>query len=157
LRRPEVMSPLEALSRGRFRRVLPDRPEVEPLGVTRLLLCTGKVYYDLLQGRDARKDDTIAIVRLEQLYPFPISELRDLLAGMPKLEEIYWVQEEPKNNGAWKFMIQYLQSLVADHPARPRYGYIGRVESASPATGFHDTHVYEQQLIVEEATNRQRA
>ncbi len=154
LRMPEVVSPLEALAEGRFQRLLTDRPDIKPAKVTRLLLCSGKVYWDLVKGRDAKKDDQIAIVRLEQLYPFPAEELKTVLFSMPKLEEVYWVQEEPRNAGAWRYMIQPLQSAFADLPKRPRYGYIGRVESASPATGFDQTHKYEQQLIVEEATTR---
>jgi 2-oxoglutarate dehydrogenase E1 component len=154
LRKPEAASPLEDFSRGQFQRVIPHRANIESAKVTRLLLCSGKVYYDVAAGRDARNDDTIAIVRLEQLYPFPKDELLSLLLTMPKLEEVFWVQEEPRNNGAWRYIIQPLQRLLGEIPSRPRYGFIGRVESASPATGFLGTHQYEQQLIVDEATTR---
>ena len=149
-----VGSPLEAFAQGGFKRLISDTQDIDPAKVTRLLLCSGKVYYDLVKGREKAKDATLGIVRLEQLYPFPEAELSAVLAKMPKLAELYWVQEEPKNNGAWSFMIQYLQTLISDLPGRPRFGFIGRVESASPATGFHHTHDYEQQLIVEEAIAR---
>ncbi len=154
LRRPECVSPLSELASGRFQRFVPDRADVELAHVDRLLLCSGKVYWDLLAGRDAAKDGRIAIARVAQLYPLPFEAMKEYLRKMPSLREVFWVQEEPKNMGAWKYMIQPLQQLLADHPNKPRYGYIGRVESASPATGFHDTHVYEQKLIVEEAFRR---
>ncbi|WP_257448515.1 2-oxoglutarate dehydrogenase E1 component [Archangium lipolyticum] len=153
LRRPEAVSKLDELTSGTFQEVIPDK--VDPAGVTRLLLCSGKVYYDLVKARDERKDDSIAIVRLEQLYPFPFDELAGLVAKMPKLTELFWVQEEPRNSGAWHFMFPRLHDLAAARGQGPlKLGYIGRAEAASPATGFTQTHNLEQQLIVEEAILR---
>ncbi len=153
LRRPEATSSLNDLTQGSFQEVIHDR--VEPAGVTRLLLCSGKVYYDLVKARDERKDDSIAIVRLEQLYPFPGDELAGLVAKMPKLTELFWVQEEPRNAGAWHFMYPRLHTLAKAHgQGAVNVDYIGRAEAASPATGIHQTHNLEQQLIVEEAILR---
>ncbi|WNG20456.1 2-oxoglutarate dehydrogenase E1 component [Cystobacter fuscus] len=153
LRLPEATSKLDELATGSFQEVIADK--VDPAGVTRLLLCSGKVYYDLVKERDARKDTSIAIVRVEQLYPFPFDELSGLLAKMPKLTELFWVQEEPRNSGAWHFIFPRLHDLVATRGQNPvKLGYIGRAEAASPATGFTQTHKLEQQLIVEEAILR---
>jgi 2-oxoglutarate dehydrogenase E1 component len=155
LRRPEAVSKLDELAHGSFQEVLHDRLEVEPGGVTRLLLCSGKVAYDLAKARDEHKDWSTAIVRVEQLYPFPVDELAGLVAKMPRLAELYWVQEEPKNAGGWHFMYPRLMELVAQRPpGSVKVGYIGRAPAASPATGFQQTHNLEQQLIVEEAILR---
>jgi 2-oxoglutarate dehydrogenase E1 component len=154
LRRPEAVSKLDELASGTFQEVIPDT-KVDPAGVTRLLLCSGKVYYDLVKARDERKDTSIAIVRVEQLFPFPFDELAGLVAKMPNLAELFWVQEEPRNSGAWHFMFPRLHDLAAARGQGPlKLGYIGRAEAASPATGFTQTHNLEQQLIVEEAILR---
>ncbi|NTX15794.1 2-oxoglutarate dehydrogenase E1 component [Myxococcus sp. CA051A] len=153
LRRPEATSKLDELATGSFQEVILDK--VAPEGVTRLLLCSGKVYYDLVKARDERKDDSIAIVRLEQLYPFPFDELANLVGKLPKLAEIFWVQEEPRNAGAWHFMFPRLHDLASSRSQQQvKLGYIGRAEAASPATGFPKTHEIEQQLIIEEAIFR---
>ncbi|MCK8502995.1 MULTISPECIES: 2-oxoglutarate dehydrogenase E1 component [Myxococcus] len=153
LRRPEATSKVDELATGGFQEVILD--SVAPAGVTRLLLCSGKVYYDLVKARNERKDDSIAIVRVEQLYPFPADELANLVAKLPRLAEVYWVQEEPRNAGAWHFMFPRLHDLVSSRSQQPvKLGYIGRAEAASPATGFPKTHEIEQQLIIEEAIFR---
>ncbi|MBI3180699.1 MAG: 2-oxoglutarate dehydrogenase E1 component [Myxococcales bacterium] len=149
LRLQAATSAFEELGAGRFVRLLPDR-EATPEKVRRLLLCSGKLYYDLRGGRQGR-ESSIALVRLEQLYPLPLPELGQALRALPRLEEVFWVQEEPRNQGAWRHVIEPLQQLCGGLPSRPRLGYIGREESASTATGFHDTHLQEQRLVVEEA------
>ncbi|WP_224367677.1 2-oxoglutarate dehydrogenase E1 component [Hyalangium versicolor] len=155
LRRPEAFSKLDELATGRFQEVIFDRQEAEPAGVTRLLLCSGKVYYDLVKARDEQKAWNISIVRVEQLYPFPYDALAGLVAKMPKLTEVFWVQEEPRNAGAWYFMFPRLHDVASSRASGPvKIGYIGRAEAASPATGFTKTHDYEQHLIVEEAILR---
>ena len=153
LRRPEAVSKLDELATGSFQEIILDK--VDPQGVTRLLLCSGKVYYDLVKARDEQKDDSIAIVRVEQLFPFPFEELAALVGKMPKLAELLWVQEEPRNSGAWHYIFPRLHDLIATRGQAPvKVGYIGRAEAASPATGFIQTHNLEQQLIVEEAILR---
>jgi 2-oxoglutarate dehydrogenase E1 component len=155
LRRPEAISKLDELATGRFQEIILDRKEAEPAAVSRLLLCSGKVYYDLVKARDEQKAWNISIVRVEQLYPFPFDALADLISRMPKLTELFWVQEEPRNAGGWYFMFPRLHDMASSRAGGPlKVGYIGRADAASPATGFTKTHDYEQHLIVEEAILR---
>ncbi len=151
LRRSEVASALPELAAGRFRRLIAD--DADPNAVSRLLLCSGKIYYDLRQALTAQENPAIRIARVEQLYPLPAREISDLLKSMPNLRELYWVQEEPRNMGAWRYMSHRLEHLVAEAGTeRPiRASFVGRVETASPATGFHEAHLLEQKLIVDEA------
>lgn len=164
LRASYASSPWEEFTSGTFKRVLPETnvnlgekktssvpANIDPKKVTRLLLCSGKVYFDLIEEREIKKNTTTAIVRLEQLYPLPEEELRDVLATYPELTEVFWVQEETKNAGAWKFMIEPLMNLLGELKKTPKLKYVGRPESASPATGFGSSHNYEQKLLAEEA------
>ena len=112
--------------------------------VKRIVFCSGKVYFDLVKA----KPPHVAIARLEQLYPLPMPELMSTLQSFPKLQEVYWVQEEPKNSGAWRYLLEPLMGLV---DGKLKLRYAGRPESASPATGFPATHAYEQKQLVEEA------
>jgi 2-oxoglutarate dehydrogenase E1 component len=151
LRMAEASSPWSDFSEGTFKKVIGEtNAAVELKKVTRLLLCSGKVYFDLVKARDAAKDFTIAIARVEQLYPLPTAELKALLASMGAIKEVFWVQEEPKNSGAWRYLIEPLMELVGKSTLK----YVGRPESASPATGFLSTHQYEQKLLVDEALSR---
>src|SRR5258707_510354 len=152
LRRPEVVSRLEELSTGRFQKLLWDA-RADASQVRRLLLCSGKIYFDLLLAGD-KIDSSIGIARIEQLYPFPNEELKALLERLPNLSEVFWVQEEPKNMGAWRYMLPLLQELLSSRPGPPSLRFVGRVESASPATGFYEAHILEQKQIVEEALAR---
>ena len=152
LRRPEVVSPLEELSTGRFQKLLWDA-RADSSQVRRLLLCSGKIYFDLLASWD-KADSSTGIGRIEQLYPFPNEELKALLERLPNLSEVFWVQEEPKNMGAWRYMLPLLQELLSSRPGPPSLRFVGRVESASPATGFYEAHILEQKQIVEEALAR---
>ena len=155
LRLAEARSPWDDFTHGTYRRLIGETtPDVKLAEVTRLLLCSGKVYFDLVKARDAAKDTRLAIARLEQLYPLPHGELNQLLSSLPNVQEVFWVQEEPRNAGAWRFLLEPLMHLVNALPSRPRLQYVGRPESASPATGYTKTHTYEQQLLVAEATSR---
>jgi len=109
------------------------------------VLCSGKVYYDLLEGRGENKN--VALIRVEQLYPFPATALKQIIGSYPGACEIIWCQEEPENMGAWTFMWPRLESLGLKLPIR----YVGRRASASPATGFYAVHELEQKKLVEEA------
>jgi 2-oxoglutarate dehydrogenase E1 component len=151
LRREEAASSLDEFTRGSWRRVIADSPELDPAPVRRLLLCTGKVAFDLMAGRAAAKDSTIALARVEQLYPVPRAELLALVQRYPGLRELTWVQEEPLNMGARRFMLPHLVELAATAAGSVRVKSVGRAESSSPATGFHKTHELEQQLLVDEA------
>ncbi|GAB4266111.1 MAG: 2-oxoglutarate dehydrogenase E1 component [Deferrisomatales bacterium] len=142
LRHPEVVSPLEALARGAFRPVLddPEAPEGPP---ARGLLCTGKVYYDLAARRRAEGIGDVALVRLEQLYPFPEELLGEVARRYGEGCQWCWVQEEPRNMGAWSFVAPRLEAVLG----RPAH-YVGRPEAASPATGFSFLHREEQGRLV---------
>ena len=154
LRHPKASSTMEDLSSGAFQQVLSDST-VAGSRVTRILLCSGKVYYDLLNKRDELGRSDVAIVRLEQLYPFPLSRLTDILGRYPESAEMYWVQEEPENMGAWYFVEEQMQSfLEAPAPVsglKRQLGYVGRSTAASPASGAHKVHHDQQEALVVEA------
>ena len=135
-----------------FRRLLSDPNAPADTDVKRLILCSGKVAYDLLEARDAAGLKDTAIVRMEQLYPFPGDPLVARLKRMANLQEVTWCQEEPKNQGYWYFVEDRLESCLAEarvKPDRPRYA--GRAEAASPATGLAKRHAAEQQALVQDA------
>jgi 2-oxoglutarate dehydrogenase E1 component len=149
LRRADAFSRLDELCTGRFHRVLADDAPVDPSGVKRILLCSGKVYYDLAVARKERGANDVAIVRVEQYYPLPAS-LPAVLAPYPADAQLIWVQEEPRNMGAWYFMNANLPHHLAGLPAR-RLDLVSRPESASPATGSHSSHELEQRILMGEA------
>jgi 2-oxoglutarate dehydrogenase E1 component len=124
---------------------------VDPKAVTRVLLSTGKVFYSLLAGRAEREIDTMALVRVEQLHPFPRQELTQVLAAYPQATQIYWVQEEPSNMGAWNFMQNHLRPLLRDDQALT---YVGRRAAASPASGSFKIHQREEADLINRAFAR---
>jgi 2-oxoglutarate dehydrogenase E1 component len=148
LRLPAAASHLRDLTDGEFQPVIDDaRLSERAAGVTRVVLCSGKVYYDLLVAAGEAAENSAAIVRVEQLYPFPDQELETVLARYPKLAEIVWTQEEPRNMGAWRFAEPYLRRLLRDGVT---LRYAGRPDRASPAEGYPKAHVAEQARIVKE-------
>ena len=146
LRHPQATSPIEELMTGQFEPVLTD-PSGEPSSVSRVVLTSGKVYYDLRAARDAKKLN-VPILRLEQYYPFPQSMIAQALALYPNATEIVWVQEEPKNMGAWSFLRDRLNAVLGDGRS---LSYVGRPISASPATGSHHRHEEQQRALVQGA------
>ncbi len=149
LRHPKAVSPLGDFTTGGFREVLGEAGPIEAHAVTRVLLCSGKIYYELAEAREEREADQVAIIRLEQLYPFPESELNDVLLRYPTTAEVLWVQEEPRNMGPWRFLRERVQHLL--DPTRRKLRFVGRPESASPAAGSHKRHLAEQADVIEEA------
>ena len=147
LRHPKATSTIDALTSGAFREVLDDPGGLDLSRVTRILLCSGQVYYDLAAAREERKLADIAIIRLEQMYPFPSGDLRDILARYPEIAEVVWVQEEPRNMGAWRFVQEQIQPLL--DPSARILRYIGRAAGASPATGSLKRHQQEVAEILE--------
>lgn len=124
----------------------------KPEKIRRVILCSGKVYYDLYEEREKRGIDDIIILRVEQLYPFPHAALADDLKNYKNAEDVIWCQEEPKNMGSWTFINERLEDVLADANIKvKRAKYVGRPEAASPATGVHSRHVEEQQKLVNEA------
>jgi 2-oxoglutarate dehydrogenase E1 component len=148
LRHPKAVSTFADLSNGGFREVINDS-DIDPTRVTRLIFCSGKVYYDLLAAREKNNATHIALVRVEQLYPFPEEQINDILLRYPLTAEVAWVQEEPLNMGPWRFVSDWFAPLLA--PMRRKLQYIGRPESASPATGSKKRHDQEQADLVSTA------
>ncbi|MFL5823054.1 MAG: multifunctional oxoglutarate decarboxylase/oxoglutarate dehydrogenase thiamine pyrophosphate-binding subunit/dihydrolipoyllysine-residue succinyltransferase subunit [Solirubrobacteraceae bacterium] len=149
LRLPQAVSRLEELSEGRFEPVLGE-PGIDPAPVRRLILCSGKIYYELT-GHNLRGEATeVAIVRVELLYPFPQKEILTLLEQFPGCREVVWVQEEPRNMGARAHMSARLRQIL---PQDVEFGYIGRPERASPGEGYPVAHALEQDRIVQTALN----
>jgi 2-oxoglutarate dehydrogenase E1 component len=137
---------------GHFMRILSDIKPPEDHDVKRLVLCSGKVAYDLMEARDAAGDRNTAILRVEQLYPFPGEPLTVRLQRMSNVEEVVWAQEEPKNNGAWSFVEPYIEASLKDAGVKPkRARYAGRAAAASPATGLAKRHQTEQAALVADA------
>ncbi len=152
LRHPRAGSSLSDLTEGTFQPVLPDvEADAHPERVTRLILCSGKVYVDLIEKEEfarAAGRENLAVARVEELYPFPEIELRAVVAGYPNLQEIVWLQEEPCNMGAWLYMAPRLRELVG---WTGELIYAGRPESASTAEGSKHAHAVEQERLLAEA------
>jgi 2-oxoglutarate dehydrogenase E1 component len=144
LRLPQATSTVQELAEGRFRPVLPDTT-VDPAGVRRLLLCSGKIFYDLAGHGSRAENQAIAMGRVELLYPFPQQEILDLIGSYPNLQEVVWVQEEPRNMGARAYMSPRLLQVLPEHL---HYGYVGRPERAASGEGYPVAHAAEQNRIV---------
>jgi len=145
LRNKRATSTPEDLTSGGFRPVIGEQ-SLDPAGVERLVLCSGKVTWDLLGERDRRRDTRTAVVRLEQLYTLPVAEIRAETARFPNLREIRWVQDEPANQGPWPFVAVHLPQHLDIPVVR-----VSRPESASPSVGSHSRHVNEQRALLDEA------
>jgi 2-oxoglutarate dehydrogenase E1 component len=156
LRLPAATSTLDQFTSGGFQPVIDDVEISDRDRVQRIVLCSGKVYYDLNEARSrargssptVREGSAVAIIRLEQFYPFPRTTLNALLASYPNATELVWAQEEPQNMGGWTFMEPRLENLL---PRCERPRYVGRAASASPATGSYAIHQLEQARLIQEA------
>jgi len=153
LRHPLSKSSLDAFTSGALATVQPEFDELESSSVRRVVLCSGKVYFDLLAGRRERQITDIAIMRIEQLYPFPRPRLGQLLAAYSKASEIVWCQEEPRNQGAWYQIQHHLRVVTGEDQT---LGYAGRQPSASPACGNADLHLAQQRAMVDTALSEGR-
>jgi 2-oxoglutarate dehydrogenase E1 component len=145
LRHELSVSTLEELTRGGFARVIGEIDELPPQEVRRVVFCSGKVYFDLLKARRKEALRDVALLRIEQLYPFPNEEYQALLSRYPNAREVVWCQEEPQNQGAWYQIRHRLQELLLGR--RPVL-YAGRAPAAAPATGITKIHELEQQALV---------
>jgi 2-oxoglutarate dehydrogenase E1 component len=150
LRHKHSVSSLEDIEKGRFQPVIDEVDTLDRKKVERLLLCSGKVYFDLLEARRKHGITHSAIIRLEQLYPFPREEVMKIAATFPKVREFVWVQEEPRNQGAWPVMLSR-RHLGGCFPEELPLLCVARPYSASPAVGYHALHVLQQEALVEEA------
>jgi 2-oxoglutarate dehydrogenase E1 component len=149
LRHPRAVSAVNDFTTGGFVEVLGDPGAADPTAVTRVIFCSGKIYYDLLAAREERKAEHVALVRVEQLYPFAAGQARDMLARYADTAEVVWAQEEPRNMGPWRFMREHIQPLL--DATRREVRYVGRPESASPATGSAKRHREELAEILNDA------
>lgn len=145
LRNPLATSKLGELVDGTFQLAIPEVDKLDNKTVTRVVLCAGKVYYDLLEKRRASNLNNIAIIRIEQLYPFPEKAIHKILEAYTNATEIVWCQEEPQNQGAWMTLQPYLQAQLKSNQTLI---YAGRTAAASPAVGYHSMHEKEQEALV---------
>jgi 2-oxoglutarate dehydrogenase E1 component len=142
LRNKDATSPLSEFTKGEFRTVISElNADIDPAKVKRVLACSGKVYYDLVKRRDEKKSNDVAILRIEQLYPFPHKAFAGEMKKYPNASEIMWCQDEPQNQGAWFFVQHYIHENMVEGQ---KLGYAGRPASASPAVGY--AHLHQDQL-----------
>lgn len=150
LRHKLSASPVQELVNGEFRLAIDEIDNIDKAAVSRLLMCSGKVYFELLEARRENKIQNIAIARIEQLFPFPTAEIKAMIDGYPNLQEVVWVQEEPKNQGSWYYM-QSRGTMIGCLSEKHTFGYAGRFYSASPATGSMKLHVAQQKQLINDA------
>lgn len=151
LRHPLAVSALADLSLGEFQLVIPEIEDVQPQGVERIILCTGKIYYELLEKRRELNLNNSVLIRVEQLYPFPDERLREVLAPYSKAKRLIWCQDEPENQGAWYALRYQLAGFLAKGQSLE---YAGRPAAASPAAGYHSIHEREQKELIDKALVR---
>ena len=148
LRLPAAASTIAELESGGFEPVIDDKEIPDAASVKKIVFCSGKVYYDLMEARKKSGDHSVAIIRLEQFYPFPLQRMKEILKRYSSAKHLVWAQEEPQNMGGWTFMQERLENLL---PSCERPQYVGRAPSASPATGAYHIHQNEQAQLVSEA------
>ena len=149
LRAKDASSPLTDFTKGEFKTVIGEQStELNAEKVKRLVACSGKVYYDLVRARSERKNADVAIVRVEQLYPFPHKAFATEMKKYPNLAEVVWCQDEPQNQGAWFFVQHYIHENMTDGQ---KLGYAGRAPSSSPAVGYAHLHQEQQKALLEQA------
>ena len=152
LRLPAASSEVADLVNGGFQPIIDDASIKDKSKVKRIVLCSGKVYYDLNSAREEAKDDSVAIIRMEQFYPFPAEKLKAIFAEYSNASDIVWTQEEPKNMGGWSFVEPRITEIKPDNV---NLKYVGRIASASPATGSYVIHGLEQKEIIDETLSVQ--
>ena len=147
LRHEKAVSPLSAYSDGEFMKVIPEIDEIDDAGVKRLILCSGKIYFKLYETREQKYDQTTAVVRVEQLYPFPKLDLKAIQERYPALENVVWCQDEPRNQGMFREFKSRLNEIFA--PIQVQYA--GRISAASPAAGYMALHLKQEAHLLQEA------
>lgn len=148
LRHPLAVSGFDELTKGSFLPAIGEADKLEPAAVQRVVLCAGKVYYDLLEQRRKNEQQNVAIIRIEQLYPFPVKAVQKVLKPFAHVMDFVWCQEEPQNQGAWYCSQHNLREVL---PAKASLRYAGRPASASPAVGYLSVHQKQQQALVNDA------
>jgi len=150
LRHKAAASPLSKFTNGEFKVIIPETTDLDKKSVTKIILCSGKVYYDIFSEREARDRTDVAIMRIEQLYPFPETELKQALSEYPNVKKVVWCQEEPKNQGAWFPTYHHFFACTQEHH---ELLYAGRAASAAPAVGYISAHNEQQKQLVDDALN----
>jgi 2-oxoglutarate dehydrogenase E1 component len=148
LRAKDAASPLSEFTKGNFQTVIPENKELKADKVKRIVACSGKVYYDLVRKREEKGHDDVALIRVEQLYPFPHKAFATELKKYPNATDIVWCQDEPQNQGAWFFVQHYIHENMLEGQ---KLGYSGRAASASPAAGYSHLHQEQQKVLVDGA------
>jgi 2-oxoglutarate dehydrogenase E1 component len=148
LRHRLSVSALEQLSNGNFQLIIPEMTDIAAEDTRRIVFCSGKVYYDLLEAREVNGISDVAIVRIEQLYPFPIPEFAEMMQRYAHVEDVVWCQEEPQNQGAWYQIRHRLQEPLGD---KQQLYYAGRPGAAAPASGIFKLHMQQQKALVDAA------
>ena len=151
LRAKDAASPLSEFTKGMFQTVIPENKEIKGDKVKRVVACSGKVYYDLVKKREEKGADDVAILRVEQLYPFPHKAFAAELKKYPNATDVVWCQDEPQNQGAWFFVQHYIHENMSEGQ---KLGYSGRAASASPAVGYSHLHHEQQKALVEGAFSK---
>lgn len=151
LRNPLASSSIDELATGSFQLMIPEIDKIDAKKVDRVILTSGKVYYELLEQRRERKLNNIAIIRIEQLYPFPTDACKEILKPYTHVKDVIWCQEEPQNQGAWSTLAPMITGVLN---TEQKLRYAGRVASASPAAGYHSVHEKEQKQIVDQALSK---
>jgi 2-oxoglutarate dehydrogenase E1 component len=151
LRKKEAVSTLDELAKGKFQTVLQDVGGLNPQNVKKVILCSGKVYYDLEAYRIEQGIEDRAILRVEQLYPFPEDDLIEALAPYVNMEEMVWCQEEPMNQGAWFQSQHHMLNAMWLHLPNKFLRYAGRPAAATPAAGYMALHVSQQKALIQDA------
>jgi len=145
LRHPLSTSPIEELSSSQFLPLIDEIEKIDRKNVTRLVFCSGKVYFDLAEARKKKELTSVALIRIEELYPFPVEEYANTVYRYPNATEIIWCQEEPQNQGAWYQIRHRLQEPLSD---RHDLYYAGRPGAAAPASGIYALHIRQQEAFV---------
>jgi len=159
LRNPLATSSLNELSDSEFKLILPDIDVLDSKKVERIVFCSGKVFYDLYEKRRAEKINNVALIRIEQLYPFPVQQCIDALKQYAHVQEVIWCQEEPKNQGAWAAVQPYLLNILDEFSSNKKeitLSYAGRIATASSAAGYHSVHEKEQEQLVSDALTKRK-
>ncbi|MDJ0832502.1 MAG: 2-oxoglutarate dehydrogenase E1 component, partial [Gammaproteobacteria bacterium] len=147
LRHEAAVSPLADLSQGKFQPLIKETDELDNSAVKRLIFCSGKIYFKLHETRQKKYDNSTAIVRLEQLYPYPSAEIAEVVKSYPNLEKVIWCQDEPRNQGTW----WYIKTMLINSCHPVPVDYAGRDSSASPAAGYMGLHLDQEHRLVTEA------
>jgi 2-oxoglutarate dehydrogenase E1 component len=148
LRHPLCTSTIEELAQGTFEPAIGEIDDIAPENVKRVVFCSGKVYFDLLEQRRNNDQDDVAIVRIEQLYPFPMDDVRAKIAAYTNAKDFVWCQEEPQNQGAWYSSQHNFRAAI---PVGAELNYAGRPASASPAVGYMSVHLKQQKALISDA------